>query len=128
MSVEITNGIKVSVESRFSERFSTIVENKYIYQYTISITNKSNFRMQLLEREWFIFDSLDFPRIVRGEGVIGEQPIIEPGDTFSYSSSCDLQSTLGKMEGNYIFQNLVTSEILKVKIPTFQLLYPNLLN
>ncbi len=128
MSVEITNGIKVSVESRFSERFSTIVENKYIYQYTISITNKSNFSMQLLEREWFIFDSLDFPRIVRGEGVIGEQPIIEPGDTFSYSSSCDLQSTLGKMEGNYIFQNLVTSEILKVKIPTFQLLYPNLLN
>ncbi len=128
MSVEITNGIKVSVESRFSERFSTIVENKYIYQYTISITNKSNFSVQLLKREWFIFDSLDFPRIVRGEGVIGEQPIIEPGDTFSYSSSCDLQSTLGKMEGNYIFQNLVTSEILKVKIPTFQLLYPNLLN
>jgi ApaG protein len=82
----------------------------------------------LLEREWFIYDSLDFPRSVRGEGVIGEQPIIEPGDTFSYSSSCDLQSTLGKMEGNYIFQNLTTSEILKVKIPTFQLLYPNLLN
>ena len=128
MSVEITNGIKVSVESRFSERFSTIVENKYIYQYTISITNKSNFSVQLLEREWFIFDSLDFPRIVRGEGVIGEQPVIEPGDTFSYSSSCDLQSTLGKMEGNYIFQNITTTEILKVKIPTFQLLYPNLLN
>jgi ApaG protein len=128
MSVEITNGIKVSVESKFSERFSVIVENKYIYQYTISITNKSNFSVQLLEREWFIYDSLDFPRIVRGEGVIGEQPIIEPGDTFSYSSSCDLQSTLGKMEGNYIFQNLTTSEILKVKIPTFQLLYPNLLN
>lgn len=128
MSVEITNGIKVSVESKFSERFSVIVENKYIYQYTISITNKSNFSVQLLEREWFIYDSLDFPRIVRGEGVIGEQPIIEPEDTFSYSSSCDLQSTLGKMEGNYIFQNLTTSEILKVKIPTFQLLYPNLLN
>jgi ApaG protein len=128
MSVEITNGIKVSVESKFSERFSVIVENKYIYQYTISITNKSNFSVQLLEREWFIYDSLDFPRIIRGEGVIGEQPIIEPGDTFSYSSSCDLQSTLGKMEGNYIFQNLTTSEILKVKIPTFQLLYPNLLN
>jgi ApaG protein len=128
MSVEITNGIKVSVECRFSERFSSIVYNKYIYQYTISITNKSNFSVQLLEREWFIFDSLDFPRIVRGEGVIGEQPIIEPGDTFSYSSSCDLQSTLGKMEGNYIFQNVTTSEILKVKIPTFQLLYPNLLN
>ena len=128
MSVEITNGIKVSVESIFSERFSSIVDNKYIFQYTISITNKSNFSMQLLKREWFIFDSLDFPRVVRGEGVIGEQPIIEPGDTFSYSSSCDLQSTLGRMEGNYVFQNLNTSEILKVKIPTFQLLYPNLLN
>ena len=128
MSVEITNGIKVSVESTFSERFSSIIDNKYIFQYTISITNKSNFSMQLLKREWFIFDSLDFPRVVRGEGVIGEQPIIEPGDTFSYSSSCDLQSTLGRMEGNYVFQNLNTSEILKVKIPTFQLLYPNLLN
>ena len=128
MSVEITNGIKVSVESTFSERFSSIIANKYIFQYTISITNKSNFSMQLLKREWFIFDSLDFPRVVRGEGVIGEQPIIEPGDTFSYSSSCDLQSTLGRMEGNYVFQNLNTSEILKVKIPTFQLLYPNLLN
>jgi ApaG protein len=128
MYVEITNGIKVSVESTFNERFSSIVDNKYIFQYTISITNKSNFSMQLLKREWFIFDSLDFPRVVRGEGVIGEQPIIEPGDTFSYSSSCDLQSTLGRMEGNYVFQNLNTSEILKVKIPTFQLLYPNLLN
>jgi len=128
MSVEITNGIKVSVESIFSERFSSIVDNKYIFQYTISITNKSNFSMQLLEREWFIHDSLDFPRVVRGEGVIGEQPVIEPGDTFSYSSSCDLQSALGRMEGSYVFQNLNTSEILKVKIPTFQLLYPNLLN
>ena len=128
MSVEITNGIKVSVESTFSERFSSIIDNKYIFQYTISITNKSNFSMQLLEREWFIYDSLDFPRVVRGEGVIGEQPVIEPGDTFSYSSSCDLQSALGRMEGNYVFQNLNTSEILKVKIPTFQLLYPNLLN
>ena len=84
--------------------------------------------MHLLEREWFIHDSLDFPRVVRGEGVIGEQPVIEPGDTFSYSSSCDLQSALGRMEGSYVFQNLNTSEILKVKIPTFQLLYPNLLN
>lgn len=128
MSVEITNGIKVSVESRFSERFSSILENRYIYQYTIAITNKSNYSVQLLEREWFIYDSLDFPRIVRGEGVIGEQPVIEPGDTFSYSSSCDLQSTLGKMEGNYIFKNVITSEIIKVKIPTFQLLYPNMLN
>lgn len=128
MSVETTNGIKVSVKSIFSERFSSISENKYIFHYTVSISNKSNYSVQLLEREWFIFDSLDFPRVVRGEGVIGEQPIIEPGATFSYSSSCDLQSALGKMEGSYIFENKQTFEILKVKIPTFQLVYPNLLN
>lgn len=128
MSVEITNGIKVSVESRFSEHFSSVEANKYIFQYTISITNKSNCSVQLLAREWYIFDSLDFPRIVRGEGVIGEQPIIEPGDTFSYSSSCDLQSAIGKMKGNYLFQNVPTAEKINVKIPTFQLIYPYVLN
>lgn len=128
MSVAITNGIKVSVETFFNERYSTVQENKFFFNYTITITNESNFAMKLITREWFIFDTLDFPRVVRGEGVIGEQPTIEPGESFSYTSSCDLQSTLGKMEGNYMFENLITFDQVKVKIPSFDLMYPYLLN
>lgn len=128
MSVAITNGIKVSVETFFNERYSTVQENKFFFNYTITITNESNFAMKLITREWFIFDTLDFPRVVRGEGVIGEQPTIESGESFSYTSSCDLQSTLGKMEGNYMFENLITFDQVKVKIPSFDLMYPYLLN
>lgn len=128
MSVAITNGIKVSVETFFNERYSVVQENKFFFNYTITITNESNFVMKLVAREWFIFDTLDFPRVVRGEGVIGEQPTIEPGESYSYTSSCDLQSTLGKMEGNYLFENLITFDQVKVKIPTFRLMYPYLLN
>ncbi len=128
MSIEITNGVKVSVKVIFNARFSTIKENRYIYNYTIKITNESNYPMKLWEREWYIFDTLDFPRIVKGDGVVGEQPTIEPGDSYTYTSSCDLQSTLGKMEGNYMFENMITNKKLKVKIPTFILMYPYLLN
>ena len=128
MSTEITNGVKVSVNVNFNTRFSSVKDNRFIYNYTIKITNKSNYPMKLNEREWCIFDTLDFPRIVKGEGVVGEQPTIEPGDSFTYTSSCDLQSTLGKMEGNYIFENMITNEKLKVKIPMFTLMYPHLLN
>ena len=128
MTVAITNGIKVSVEVSFNSKYSSIQKNNYIFNYQITISNESIFPMKLRSREWFIFDTLDFPRVVKGEGVIGEQPELEPGETYTYSSSCDLQSTLGKMKGYYYFDNLISNEELKVKIPTFILMYPNLLN
>ncbi len=128
MPVAITKGIKVHVETVFNTKYSNVQANLFFYNYKITISNETNFPMKLNSREWFIWDSLDFPRIVRGEGVVGEQPTIEPGDSFTYTSSCDLRSSLGKMEGNYMFENEITFEQLKVKIPTFQLMYPFLLN
>ncbi len=128
MTVAITNGIKVSVEVSFNEQYSTIQKNNYIFNYKITISNESIFSMKLISREWFIFDTLDFPRIIRGEGVIGEQPILESGESFTYSSSCDLQSTLGKMQGYYYFENLISNIEVKVNIPSFTLMYPYLLN
>lgn len=128
MSVEITNGVRVMVRTLFNPQASSIRENQFVFNYTIKITNESHFPVKLLAREWYIYDTLDFPRMVRGEGVVGQQPTIEPGDTYTYTSSCDLKSTLGKMDGNYIFENVITNQSFKVKIPTFVLTYPFLLN
>ena len=84
MTVAITNGIKVSVEVSFNSQYSSIQKNNYIFNYQITISNESIFPMKLRSREWFIFDTLDFPRVVKGEGVIGEQPELEPGETITY--------------------------------------------
>jgi ApaG protein len=128
MAIAVTKDIKVSVDVKYNSRYSSVKKSNYIFNYTITITNESLFPMKLMTREWFVFDTLDFPRVVQGEGVVGQQPELEPGEVYTYTSSCDLQSTLGKMEGFYYFENLVLGEQVKVKIPQFTLMYPFLLN
>lgn len=123
-----TKGICVSVQSKYLPLQSDPMHFSYVFMYTITIENKSNITVQLLKRHWYIFDSTGEHREVEGEGVIGETPTIEPGDSFSYSSGCNLQSEIGKMNGTYLMQNILTGTNFKIKIPEFQLITTGKLN
>ena len=100
----------------------------YIFSYTITIENKSKFPVQLLDRHWQIFDSQGDSQIVNGEGVIGQQPILKPNESFSYTSGCQLNSDYGRMKGHYTFVNLDNQNNFSVEIPEFDLLTPFKLN
>ena len=128
MSIATTNNIQVSVNVTFNEKHSDIRHENFIFIYQIQIQNQNDFQVQLLTREWFIFDSLDQPKIVKGEGVVGEQPIIEPGETYCYSSNYLLNSTIGFMQGVYTFKKSNNDELITVLIPKFSLIFPHILN
>ena len=123
-----TEGVEIAVNTNYRADLSNIIENHFFFNYTIEITNNNSFPVQLLNRNWFIFDSINEPRIVNGEGVVGEQPILKPGQSFSYTSGCDLQSEIGYMKGFYTFENQFTGDYLQVFIPTFELYFPGKLN
>ena len=84
--------------------------------------------MQLTDRFWKIFDSLNTTELEKGEGVVGQTPILKPNDNYTYSSGCFLESTMGAMKGYYTMKNIETLEEFKVYIPTFQLATPVLSN
>jgi ApaG protein len=126
--VNISAGVSVSVESSYSEEYSNPHLNKFVFSYLVEIKNTNPFPVQLLSREWYIFDSFGHVKSVKGEGVIGEQPIILPDETHSYQSGCQLHKDMGFMEGSYLFVRTDTMENLDVKIPRFNLINPCRLN
>jgi ApaG protein len=84
----------------------------------------NSFDVQLMTRDWYIFDSLNDSRYISGAGVIGEQPILKAGEKFTYTSGCDLTSEVGLMKGFYTFKNLIDDEFFQVFVPTLLLEYP----
>ncbi|WP_298365316.1 Co2+/Mg2+ efflux protein ApaG [uncultured Lutibacter sp.] len=128
MVQQVTNGIKVSVISNFEGTRYRNYKLYYVFSYQVSIENQSNETVQLLERHWKIFDSLNNTEIVEGAGVIGKKPIIKPSEIHTYSSNCFLTSAIGSMKGYYNMINFTTSKNFKVFIPTFQLMVPNISN
>lgn len=128
MSAETTNNILVSVISEFHSIEKVTSLDQYIFHYHIEIENKGNFTVQLLSRKWIIIDAHGTQRIVEGRGVVGEQPVLEPGEKHKYSSSCLLPSPFGKMSGFYIFERRLDGEQFSVKIPEFRLEVPYLLS
>lgn len=125
---EISSGVHIFVEVKTNLGLSNISKLEFFFNYTITIENKNVFPIQLLGRHWEIFDSLHPKRVVDGEGVVGEQPIIDPMQGVKYRSGCDLQSDLGYMEGSYNFKNLINGDEFKAKIPRFDLIYEARLN
>lgn len=119
-----TSGIQISVNSNFRQDLSEITEAQFFFNYKIDIENRNNFDVQLLTREWYIFDSLSESRYVSGAGVIGEQPILKPGEKYTYTSGCDLSSELGFMKGFYTFMNVESENTFQVYVPKFKLEYP----
>ncbi|MDT0554074.1 MAG: Co2+/Mg2+ efflux protein ApaG [Bacteroidetes bacterium MedPE-SWsnd-G1] len=128
MVQQVTNGIKISVETNFVGTSYHHERLHYAFDYKITIENQSNDSVQLLARHWNIFDSLNNIEIVEGAGVVGKKPILKPGGSHSYRSHCLLTSTLGAMNGYYEMVNFTTTKPFLVQIPTFQLLASGALN
>jgi ApaG protein len=120
----ITQGIRISVATEFRNELSEPLKHHYFFTYRITIENKNNAPVQLLKRHWFIFDSLGTDHEVEGDGVIGVQPLIYPGEMYEYESACNLCSDYGKMNGTYLMENKLTKELFNVEIPEFNLVVP----
>jgi len=128
MVQQVTNGIKISVQTKF---IGTNYHNDrlhYAFSYRVTIENQSHDSVQLLNRHWKIFDSLNNIEIVDGPGVVGLKPILKPAQTHTYSSNCILTSHIGAMNGFYEMVNFTTTKTFKVHIPTFQLMVAGALN
>lgn len=124
MSQQITEGVSITVETFYNESQSNPILSEYIFSYRVSIENLSNFPIKLMRRHWHIFDSNGSYREVEGEGVVGQQPVMEPGESFQYVSVANLRSDMGKMLGNYQMENMLNKKLFRVNIPEFELIAP----
>jgi ApaG protein len=101
MSEAVTHSIRVEVMSKYSPENSRPLQDVWVFEYTVRITNQGSETVQLLSRHWIITDALDHVEEVKGPGVIGEQPVLAPGESFKYSSWCPLKTPTGMMRGTY---------------------------
>lgn len=123
-----THNIEISVEAKYWSESSVPSENHYFFIYFITIENKSGITVQLLKRHWDIFDSVGEYRVVDGDGVVGETPVLEPGQKFEYNSGCNLKSDIGLMKGYYTFAQFMDGKEFRVEIPKFELIVPGRMN
>lgn len=121
MVQQVTSGIKISVETSFEGTFYKNYKMNYAFAYKVTIENQSKDVVQLNSRYWAIKDALDNEQIVEGEGVIGQKPILQPGESHTYTSGCLLTSPFGSMHGYYNMVNFSNTQKFKVYIPTFKL-------
>ena len=128
MVQQVTEGVSVSVETFYQPTQSNPLKSEYMFAYRITIENRSHVPVQLLRRHWYIKDSNGSFREVEGEGVVGQQPLIEPGSHYQYVSAANLQSEIGKMYGSYEMQNMYDKKLLTIAIPEFKLVAPLKLN
>lgn len=117
----VTDNISISVMPKYEPEESNPSIGKFIYSYQVIIENLGSDTVTLLSRHWYIVDSIQEKREVKGEGVVGVQPELKPGETFKYMSWCPLHSPIGKMFGHYLFMNLTAKTTFKVIIPEFLL-------
>jgi ApaG protein len=128
MVAKITEGVKVTVETNYQPEYSNPANAHYMFAYKITIENLSEYTVQLMSRHWHIFDSNGTVREVEGEGVIGIQPVIEPGHGHEYVSGCNLKTEIGKMSGTYTMKRLADDTSFEVLVPEFQLICPIKMN
>ena len=121
MIEQITKGIKISIETEFEGTFYKDDCIHYAFSYEVVIENQSNDVAQLIARKWNIMEALNENETIIGEGVVGEKPILIPGNRHTYSSGCVLKSPFGAMKGSYLMVNPTNSKQFKVTIPTFKL-------
>lgn len=119
----VTRNIAVSVEPFYLEDQSDPAESRYVWAYRITIDNQSDEAVKLLSRYWHITDGTGRVEEVRGPGVVGEQPELDPGDSYQYTSGCPLPTPSGIMVGRYTMQN-GKGERFDIAIPAFSLDLP----
>ena len=123
-----TKGIEILVSNWFREDLSNESDSNFFYNYEITIRNRLSHSVQLLSREWYVVHLLHGVSTVTGEGVVGEKPILMPGEAFTYVSGCELINSMGKMYGKFFFKDLTSKKIFYADIPSFNLIFPALLN
>ena len=128
MVQQVTEGVSITVETFYQSAQSNPLSSEYLFAYRITIENLSTMPVKLLRRQWNIIDSTGSYREVEGEGVVGQQPIIEPGGSYQYVSAANLRSDMGKMYGTYQMENLYNKKLITVSIPEFQLVAPFKMN
>lgn len=128
MVTAITQGVKISVDTVYQEEYSNPEKEHFMFAYQITVENLSDYAVQLMRRQWFIFDSNGTQREVEGEGVVGIQPVIAPGESYSYVSGCNLTTDIGAMSGTYLMHRVTDETDFSVDIPEFQLIVPYRLN
>jgi len=127
MSVTTTRGIRIQVQSEYIPERSSPKDDSYLFQYHVRISNVGTETAQLVSREWIITNAEGEVERVRGAGVVNEQPVLQPGGSFEYTSFCPLKTAVGSMHGSY---QMVTEdgERFDAMIDPFTLAVPNALN
>ena len=105
-SEAVTNNVRVEVESQYAPEHSQPFDSQWFFYYTVRITNEGEDTVQLLSRHWVIKDATGHVDEFKGPGVVGEQPVLGPGESFQYTSGCPLKTSTGVMRGTY---QMVTS-------------------
>ncbi|HLS70302.1 MAG TPA: Co2+/Mg2+ efflux protein ApaG [Chitinophagaceae bacterium] len=123
-----TKGVSIHISTSYVRTELLDIVPTHIFSYTIRIENLSNYPIQLLSRYWEIIEANGQIRHVEGEGVIGEQPFLYPGEFFEYTSGVDINSDFAKMGGHYLMENKFNNSYFQVVIPTFHLNNPIRLN
>ena len=121
MIQQITEGIKISVQSNFEGSYFDGEALLFSFSYYIEIKNNNPYDVQLISRKWTILDALNNLKTVQGEGVVGKQPIIKAFNSYRYNSGCALQGPMGAMKGLYQMIRLSDSKAFEVVIPNFRL-------
>jgi ApaG protein len=127
MSDTTTRGIRVQVQSFYDEERSSPPENYYFFAYRVTISNLGEEPAQLVSREWIVTDGNGDTQRVRGPGVVGEQPVLAPGESFEYTSVCPLSTPVGSMHGSYLMV-LANGERFQAEIAPFSLSVPHAVN
>lgn len=122
-----TRGLRIDVEARYAPEHSKPGQSLWFFLYTVRITNEGAETCQLLSRHWIIRNATGKVQEVKGPGVVGEQPVLDPGESFEYTSGCPLDTPLGTMEGTY---DMVTraGERFEAEIARFALRQPQALH
>ena len=123
----VTRGIRITVQSRFEPERSAPDESQWFFSYHVRIANEGEAVAQLVSRHWIITDGDGKEQVVRGPGVVGEQPVLEPGEAFEYTSGCPLGTPVGSMRGTY---RMVApgGEAFDAEIAPFGLAEPRVVN
>jgi ApaG protein len=122
-SEAVTKNIRVHVETEYAPGRSDPGRNQWFFLYTIRVTNEGRDTVQLISRHWIITDAMGQTEEVRGKGVVGKQPVLEPGESFEYTSGCGLKTPFGSMRGTY---QMITDkqEHFEIEIPPFTMTEP----
>ena len=127
MSTALTNGIRVTVSTVYVPSQSAPTAHRYVFAYTIRIANEGSQTAQLRSRHWVITHGTGKVEEVRGPGVVGQQPVLKPGDHFEYTSGCVLDTPRGSMRGSYQMQ-VPDGASFDADVAQFELAMPHSLN